>query len=89
MRGMNSNCVDLIYLAPPFNGNRNYAAPIGSEAAMVGFKDTWTIDHIIPSSRGGTDHIDNLQLLCGACNSVKSNGSNEEFLVKLRGMGLR
>ena len=48
-----------------------------------------TIDHVIPSSRGGTDHIDNLQLLCGACNSVKGNGSNEEFLVKLRGMGLR
>ena len=48
-----------------------------------------TIDHVIPSSRGGTDHVDNLQLLCGACNSVKGSGSNEEFLVKLRGMGLR
>ena len=26
--GMNSECVDLIYLDPPFNSNRNYAAPI-------------------------------------------------------------
>ena len=33
MRGMNSESVDLIYLDPPFNSNRNYAAPIGSEAA--------------------------------------------------------
>ena len=33
MRGMNSETVDLIYLDPPFNSNRNYAAPIGSEAA--------------------------------------------------------
>ena len=48
-----------------------------------------TIDHIVPVSRGGTDHIDNLQLLCGACNSVKGNGTNEEFLVRLREMGLR
>ena len=33
LRGMNSACVDLIYLDPPFNSNRNYAAPIGSAAA--------------------------------------------------------
>ena len=31
----------------------------------------FTIDHIVPESRGGTDHIENLQLLCGHCNSVK------------------
>ena len=33
MRGMNDGCVDLIYLDPPFNSNRDYAAPIGSKAA--------------------------------------------------------
>ena len=27
MRGMNSECVDLIYLDPPFNSNRTYSAP--------------------------------------------------------------
>ena len=32
VRGMNSESVDLIYLDPPFNSNRDYAAPIGSEA---------------------------------------------------------
>ena len=42
MRGMNSLSVDLIYLDPPFNSNRNYEAPIGSEAAGAAFKDTWT-----------------------------------------------
>ncbi len=46
MRGMNSESVDLIYLDPPFNSNRDYAAPIGSEAAGAKFKDTWTLDDV-------------------------------------------
>ena len=46
MRGINSDCVDLIYLDPPFNSNQNYAAPIGSEAAGAAFKDTWTLNDV-------------------------------------------
>ena len=46
MRGLNSETVDLIYLDPPFNSNRNYAAPIGSEAAGAAFKDTWTLSDV-------------------------------------------
>ena len=33
MRGLNSESVDLIYLDPPFNSNKTYSAPIGSNAA--------------------------------------------------------
>ncbi len=46
MRGMNGESVDLIYLDPPFNSNRDYAAPIGSEAAGAAFKDTWTLSDV-------------------------------------------
>ena len=46
MRGINSAAVDLIYLDPPFNSNRNYAAPIGSPAEGAAFKDIWTLDDI-------------------------------------------
>ncbi|MCY3798895.1 MAG: DNA methyltransferase [Chloroflexi bacterium] len=46
MRGMNSECIDLICLDPPFNSNANYAAPIGSQAAGAEFKDTWTMSDI-------------------------------------------
>ena len=43
---INSECVDLIYLDPPFNSNRNYSAPIGSPAEGSTFRDIWTLDDI-------------------------------------------
>ena len=43
---MNSECVDLIYLDPPFNSNQDYAAPVGSKAAGAAFKDTWTLSDL-------------------------------------------
>ena len=46
MRGMNSESVDLIYLDPPFNSKKNYAAPIGSKAAGAEFQDTWSLDDV-------------------------------------------
>ena len=46
LRGMNSECVDLIYLDPPFNSNQDYAAPVGSQAAGAAFKDTWTLSDL-------------------------------------------
>ena len=46
LRGINSECVDLIYLDPPFNSNRDYAAPVGSKAAGAAFKDTWHLSDL-------------------------------------------
>ena len=46
LRGMDSGTVDLIYADPPFNSNRDYSAPIGSDAAGAAFKDTWTLSDI-------------------------------------------
>ena len=41
------------------------------------------IDHIIAKSVGGTDHIENLQLLCGHCNRIKGNRGQEYLLSRL------
>ena len=44
------------------------------------------VDHIVPQSRGGTDHIENLQLLCSHCNRLKGNRPQEYLMVRLREM---
>ena len=46
LRGLNSETVDLIYLDPPFNSNRDYEAPVGTSAAGTAFKDTWTLSDL-------------------------------------------
>lgn len=118
MRGINSECIDLIYLDPPFNSNQDYAAPIGSIAAGANVVDTlpkrtdlgelpnyrthrhrlygeqegvclgcethfpfkvMEVDHILPTSRGGTDHFENLQLLCTRCNKSKGSKTMAEW----------
>ena len=39
LKGINSNCIDLIYLDPPFNKNKEFTAPIGTSSEGASFKD--------------------------------------------------
>ena len=47
-----------------------------------------TVDHKHPQSKGGTDHPNNLQLLCAACNSSKGKGTQEELDSRLKKQGV-
>ncbi len=41
------------------------------------------VDHMLPRSRGGSDHPDNLQLLCSGCNRSKGNKTMAEWRASL------
>ena len=42
------------------------------------------VDHIIARNKGGTDHLENLQLLCASCNRIKGDRGMEYLRVKLQ-----
>lgn len=57
----------------------------GYSCQMCGSTDAdLEIDHILPVSKGGKAHLDNLQVLCFSCNSIKSDHilNDEEYEIR-------
>ena len=54
--------------------------------SIFDFRDLY-FDHILPVVAGGTDELENLQLLCSHCNQIKGSHSQERLLARLREMG--
>jgi len=43
----------------------------------TGERGSWHVDHSVPRSKGGTDHLNNLKPACIACNLDKSNKTTQ------------
>ena len=50
--------------------------------------EEYTIDHIIPLSKGGTNDLDNLQACCGFCNKAKDDSMGDEFFQRIQNIFL-
>ena len=45
--------------------------------------DQFTVDHIVPLAKGGTNDLENLQCTCKHCNAMKQDLSQTEFEDKM------
>lgn len=52
----------------------------GKVCAKCGTDKRLQVDHIVPVSKGGSDSMSNLQVLCQPCNLKKGTKSNKEFM---------
>ncbi|MXV99614.1 MAG: hypothetical protein F4126_08615 [Acidimicrobiaceae bacterium] len=75
---------------PPYNCTANRQHLYGTQSGnCAGCRTHFEarhleVDHIIAAAKGGTDHIDNLQLLCGHCNRIKGDRGMEYLRTRLQ-----
>ena len=75
---------------PRYNGPANKRQLYGEQegncagCAMHFEARNLEVDHIIARGKGGTDHIEHLQLLCGSCNRIKGDRGMEYLRAKLQ-----
>lgn len=62
-----------------YNKNKGRCAICGK---FIPF-DEFTVDHIIPLSKGGTNELKNLQCTCKTCNLIKQDILPEDLMDKL------
>lgn len=56
----------------------------GMKCRWCGVRDDLSIDHIIPVSKGGTNNMDNLQILCRYHHVIKDNPNPTKEALEIR-----
>ena len=76
LQGIDSNCIDLIYLDPPFNKKKVFTAPIGSSAEGASFSDIFRQEDIKDEwlQTIAEDHY-NIHELLNAVKNIEGNSS--------------
>ena len=53
-----------------------------NKCSYCGSKENLTLDHIIPRSKGGADHLTNVLCACEPCNKSKAHFDWEQWYLK-------
>jgi 5-methylcytosine-specific restriction endonuclease McrA len=76
------------YVSVPFRNvvmtRQNVFKRDNNACAYCGKQSDLTLDHVIPKSRGGKSHWENLVTACKRCNSEKGSYTPEEAKMHLR-----
>ena len=82
LRGINSGCVDLIYLDPPFNKKKEFSAPIGSSAEGASFKDWFREEDVkdewVKSIQEDYDGLYRFLMTVKELSSIAESGRNKK-----------
>ena len=83
LRGLNDDCVDLVYADPPFKTERRYTAADSSNAAGAGFRDTWRHRDEDPADREAMARTDPAALAVIDASTAAHGGGMRTYLAMM------